>query len=670
MKVNKAVKLSLDSFPTLNLQIFPGLLPYKRPAPDKQPGGLVYHHQPTAAAYQQLIQLQSAQQSYVPVSCEYTRHSSSDHASANNTVYPLNTSTATSNANNLHHHPNLLYSQTSINACTINPNNNYQLTIPSNNNNNNYELRKLHENNHNNHHHHLNTTNPTNSNNFINSHLNMNNYYLENHASNKNNNPITSTFFADADAQINTTQPTAHQNSINQYSPSKAIISSTIIDNNMLSKNAAVSNANATSSSDHDGGDASENALTVQNAKSLNVANGHDVSSSCMPSNVEQTLIEESNKNKSINDMPNGTDLATNNNSNSGQVDSALTTSTTTSSVQSAIDESNLNAISFNSATSSSPAASMSAIYTTSSITINNNNSILSRKNSLTTPNQQLINSSSNISGLKAPSSIANSKVDSVPDYINASSLNNPAQAALFSAVLSPYQQFALTPNLYSDPAQLAKEMAQKNYANALKYAVAQNSQAAGKATSQLNALSPYSTVAFSAGNNTAAMLQPGTSTTTPRLPAPMNPSTRAAYYPAAALSRPIQNQFQQFIRPQMPINPLSASAAAAAAQNQVNQYYAAAAAQQQFLNQQNFFYPGLTSPLASPHMAVTSGTSTPTHSPFVSTSSSYHPFAYGQAPGMQATHMMQVPQITSQPSQTGSTSAVVLNPYKKMKTS
>lgn len=631
-------------------------MPYKRPATDKQPG-LIYH-QPTAAAYQQLIQLQSAQQSYVPVSCEYTRHSSSDHASANNTIYPLNTSTATSNANNLHHHPNLLYSQNSINACTINNNpNNYQLTTPSNNNNNNNYDRKLHE------YNHLNTTTTTNY--TINSHLNMNNY-LENHASNKNNNPITSTFFADADAQINinTTPPTAQQNSIVQSSPSKAIISSTIIDNIMLSKNAAVPNANATlSSADHDGGDASEIALT---AKSLNVANGHDVSSSssCMPStpasNAEQALIEES---KLINDMPNGADNNNSSSNSSAQVDLAALAATTQASVQSAIDESNLNAISFNSATSSSPAASMSAIYTTSSITVNNNNSILSRKNSLTTPNQQLIYSSTNVSGSKAQSSIANNKVDSVSDYINASSLNNPAQAALFSAVLSPYQQYALTPNLYSDPAQLAKEMAQKNYANALKYAVAQNSQAAmsGKATSQLNALSPYSNVAFQTANN--QMLQPGTSTTAQRLPSPMNPSTRATYLPASALSRPIQNQFQQFIRPQLQMNPLSA-----AAQNQVNQYYAAAAAHQQFLNQQNYFYQGLTSPMASPHMAVTSSTSTPTHSHYVSAPSSY-PFALGQAPGMQATHMMQVPQITSQPSQqTGSSS--VLNPYKKMKTS
>lgn len=587
------------------MQIFPGLLPYtKRPAPEKTPTGLVYHHhhhQPTAAAYQQLMQLQS-QQTYVPVSCEYNKNTSSDHASANNTIYPLNTSTATSNANNLHH-PNLLYSQNSINACTINNN---QLTSPSNNNNKfNYD-RKLHETNLNNHQFHLNTSTY--------SHLNLN---FENHASNKNNNPITSTFFADAQ----TTQSTA-QNSIIQSSPSKAIITSPIIDNNMLSKNAAVN------SSSSDGSDASENALTVQNAKSLNVANGHDVSSS--NSTLQSNDVEDNSKNKSINEMPNGE------NSCNNQVDSAP-------SVQSALDESNLNAISFNSATSSSP-ASMSAIYTTSSITINNNNSILSRKNSLTTPNQQLIN---NISVSKAPSSIANTKVDSVPEYINASPLNNPSQAALFSAVLSPYQQFAsLTPNLYSDPAQLAKEMAQKNYANALK-------AVSGKATSQLNALSHYSTVGLSAGNNTAAMLQPGTSNPTSRLHGSMG-SARAAFLPTAALSRPIQNPFQQFIRPQLQINPLSAAAQ--------NPYYAAAAAHQQFLNQQNYFYSGLTNPIASQQLTATSGASTPTHSPFVSASS----FALGQ--GMPATHMMQVPQITSQPSQTGSASAVVLNPYKKMK--
>ncbi len=594
-------------------------MPYKRPAPDKQPAGMIY-------PYQQLIQLQSAQQTYVPVSCEYHVESSSNHASAKNTIYPLNTSTAISNANNLHHHPNLLYSQTSLNACTFIKYNDYQLTSQSNNNN---ILHNIYEN----------TILNMNDNNNI-----FENY---NNANNENNNPITSTFFADADAQINfnqITQSTAQQNSIIQSAPSKAIISSP--ENNMLSKNAAVSNPN--SSSDH-GGDASENALTVQNAKNLNLPNGHDVSGGYVlgsnSNGIEQELLEESNKSKSIKDS----DLANNN-----AIDSAQINPTTTS-VQSAVDESSLNAISFNSATSSSPAASMSAIYTTSSITINNNNSILSRKNSLTTPNQQLINSNSNISGSKAPSSIANNKVDSVPDYV--SSLNNPTQAALFSAVLSPYQQFALTPNLYSDPAQLAKEMAQKNYVNALKFAaVAQQQQQPGaKATPQLN---PFQAVALPPTNNAHTLLQPGTSSTTPRLPTQLNPSTRAAFLPAAALTRPIQNPFQQFIRPPLQINPLTASTAAQ------NPYYAAAAAHQQLLNQQNFFYSGLTSPIASPQQyTATSGTSTPSPSHFVS-----NPFGLGQATAMPT---MQVPQIPSQTSpQTGSTSAVVLNPYKKMKTS
>lgn len=649
-------------------------LPYKRPAQDGKPTGMYY--QPSAAAYQQLIQLQSAQQSYVPVSCEYISDSCSNHALANNTIYPLNTSTATSNANNLHHHPNL-YSQTSINACTINNNNNvtpnYQLTIPSNNNNNN-TIRK-----HDNHLYHSNINNQNNCNNLI------ENFNLENHASNNNNNPITSTFFADADAQINTTQPTAHQNSIIQSSPSKVttISSSTIIDKNA----AMIANCNAAVATDD--GDSENNALTVQIAKnSLNAANGLDVSnsSSCLPSTPSTSSEENNNKSKSINDMPNGANLVNNNNVSNSNVDDAATTTTTTTSVQSTIDESNLNAISFNSATSSSPAASMSAIYTTSSITINNNNnnSILSRKNSLTTPSQPLINSSSslNYSSSKTPSNITtNGKVDSLSDYINPSSFNNPTQAALLSAVLynQPYQQLALTPNLYSDPAQLAKEMAQKNYANALKYAVAQAPSAAtayGGKTTQMNPLTAsYSGVALSAANNNALLQAAGTSNSSQRLTAAsMNPSTRAAFM--QNFSRPIQNPFQQFIRPQLQMNQISANANAVAAQNQ----YYAAAAHQQFLNQQNYYYSGLTNQMQMagnpqlPHMTATSVASS--SSPFASAASSYPFAAYGQAQAFSAqsmpTHMMQMPQMTSQPqqSQTGSTSAVVLNPYKKMKTS
>lgn len=338
-------------------------MPYKRPAPDSsgKPAGMVAY-QPTAAAYHQLMQLQSAQQSYVPVSCEYSNFFCSNHALANNTIYPLNTSTATSNANNLHHHPNL-YSQTSINACTNsndNPYSNYQLTIPSNNNNYYYTVRKHDNNNHINHnninHNNLNTNN--NSNDFI-QNLNNNNNNLENHASNLNNNndnPITSTFFADADAQINTnTQPTAHQNLLNQSSLSKATISSSqsiAIDNNALSKNAAViANATATADdgdSENNNNNNNNNALTVQNAKSSlnNVANGHDVSNGCLSTASNElssiTSEENNNKSKSSNDMSiNGANLVVNNDDDAALQTTIETTTSTTPSVQSIIDESN-----------------------------------------------------------------------------------------------------------------------------------------------------------------------------------------------------------------------------------------------------------------------------------------------------------------------------------------
>lgn len=563
------------SFCFLSFQAFPGLMPYKRPAPDNKGYPL---YQPSAAAYQQLMQLQS-QQPYVPVSCEYLCNPS--HALADTTIYP-NTSTATLNANNLHHHLNL-YSQTSINACNNNP-------LSSNNNNNDY------------------------------------------------NNFNTSTFFADADAQINT--PTAQQNSISQSSPSK-VTPSNNIEHNMLSKNAVVTNAVAAATSPDDGD--SENALIVQNAKILN-AIGSDDSVVVSSSALLLTGVDNNNDedNKSIIDASvNGGDLSSLLNN---QADDATQTS-----IQSAIDENNLNANSFNSATSSSPAASLAAIYTTSSIT-NNNNSILSRKNSLTTPNQHLINSS------KAPTSYTNTpsgKVDTVPDYLSASSLNNHPQAALLSAMLynQPYQQLALTQNLYSDPAQMAKEMAQKNYANALKFAVAQqNTSVAGK--NPLTAL-PYSGVTLSANNNAMYSQQPGTSAS--RLSSPMTQSARSPYM--QTMSRPLQNPFQQFIRPQMPVN-LTAT----------NPYYAAAAAHQQFLSQQNLLYSGMASPMAGQQLTATSVASS-TPSPYAPSS---YPFAFSQAQAMSAqgmpASMMQVPQMSAQPSQTGSSN--VLNPYKKMKTS
>lgn len=641
-------------------------MPYKRPAPDKPTAaGIQTIYQPSAAAYQQLMQLQSAQQSYVPVSCEYKKINKT-HASANNyknyTIYPQNTSTATPNANNLHHHPNL-NSQTSINACNFN----YQ----------------------------LNTKNPNttcnNNNNFI-----SNNNFASNNNNNNNDNPITSTFFADADAQKIT--PTAQQNSINQSSPSsKAIIPSNIIENNTLTKNVAVATSVIAAPVDDDGGD-TENALNVQNAKTQINANGIDAKSVAVNATINASeLVVEENNNKSINDS--SSELAkqnssnniisvaksNNNNSISHVVDDATKTS-----IQASIDESNLNAISFNSATSSSPAAAtlLPAIYTTNnSITTSvnnsnsNNNNILSRKNSFTTPNQHLIN---NNSSSKNPLNTNSGKVDNVPDLINASSLNNP-QAALLSAVFynQPYQQLAMSPNLYSDPAQLAKEMAQKNYVNALKLAaaaqtptsMAQSANMAGKTYSTNPLTLSYSGMAMSNNSSAAAAAAaamynqasqiPGSSATTQRYNAQLSSSNRPQYM-QAALTRSMQNPYQHtFIRPQLQTANLTNAAAAA-----TNPYFAA---HQQFLNQQNYFYSGLPSPMASPQMTATTVASQMT-SPFAATAS-YPYSALSQAQALShaqslPTSMMQVPQITSQTSQTGSTSAVVLNPYKKMKTS
>ncbi|CAO1393307.1 unnamed protein product [Diamesa tonsa] len=161
------------------------------------------------------------------------------------------------------------------------------------------------------------------------------------------------------------------------------------------------------------------------------------------------------------------------------------------------------------------------------------------------------------------PVSCEYNKLLSVSQLNNSQAAQAAAQAALLSAVLNnqPYHQQQLgmpqSHNLYADPAQMAKEVAQKNYANALKMAVAQqNSQMAGK--------------------------------------------------PLTAMSYP----------------------------------------------------------------AVTSTASQPTHM------TSAYPYAYSQAQAMNAqgmpTSMMQVPQMAVPPSaQTqGNGSAVVLNPYKKMKTS
>lgn len=299
-------------------------------------------------------------------------------------------------------------------------------------------------------------------------------------------------------------------------------------------------------------------------------------------------------------------------------------------------------------------------------------------------------------------------KIDHVPDYYSASSAyNNHPQAAFLSAMLyqqqhqqQPYQQLAYTQNLYaaaaaSDPAQVAKDLAHKNYANALKMAVAhqqqqqqhhhpqshqsqslahqQQSANTGVPVSVSSALSagaaaqksamPYTGMALTGGHAAAAMYsqQPASQAALQRLQLTQAAAGRSPFsLPQLTGARQMQaSPFQQFIRPQMPVN-----ITAAAASN--NPYYAAAA-HQQFLSQQNLLYSGLTSSMANPQLtaaaaaaATSSASSMPSNYPFA--------LSQAQAQGLSAS-MMQVPQIT--PTQTSQQSAAsVLNPYKKMKTS
>lgn len=259
--------------------------------------------------------------------------------------------------------------------------------------------------------------------------------------------------------------------------------------------------------------------------------------------------------------------------------------------------------------------------------------------------------------------------------YSNASIYSHPLTAS------------SSTQSLYADPATIAKEVAQKNYANALKMAAASNAYS-GK---PLTALS-YTGVALN-----KALIQTPPQT---HLPPPTPQHQQQYHYQAqaqtqsqhhvAAAAAAAHNQMiaanqahvarqmsaavavsqsqyaaaaqamthrppPMFVQaPHQYLRPHVQSAATSALQPNQVQAAAVAAAQQQLLSQ-NFFYPGLQGyPLG---------------------------FAQAQAAAMQAHHHLQpsvqqtIPGMqtlpTGQPVQTVNPgAAVVLNPYKKMKTS
>ncbi|XP_055705953.1 uncharacterized protein LOC129803427 isoform X4 [Phlebotomus papatasi] len=214
--------------------------------------------------------------------------------------------------------------------------------------------------------------------------------------------------------------------------------------------------------------------------------------------------------------------------------------------------------------------------------------------------------------------------------------------------------------SLYPDPATIAKEVAQKNYANALKMAAAShalkpplsalnytgmalNKSAAGLLPTQQHvnhsaAAAAAAAVAQAAKNTALARLK------TPFSVAPPGHSAAASMFPTLARPPPpVIVQAPHLLRPQL-----------AAGMTPQHPYMAAAAQHNpQLLQHQGLIYPGFppSGYLASP----VPGAVPP----------SLHGAGLGGLQALQAAQQAAAAQQTSTPG-----SAVVLNPYKKMKTS
>ncbi|CAD7089131.1 unnamed protein product [Hermetia illucens] len=224
----------------------------------------------------------------------------------------------------------------------------------------------------------------------------------------------------------------------------------------------------------------------------------------------------------------------------------------------------------------------------------------------------------------------------------------------------------------YPDPATIAKEVAQKNYANALKMAAASNAlsgkpltalsytgvalnkgvlthnqaatHAAMQAANHQTVVNPHQ-VALTTGHRLATQVTSAHS---------VNSTPHYASHYSVARPPATYVQAQPVLRPQLPHALTAASAAAAAATNP----FAAAAANQQFMShQQNLFYPGLMA--SYPFGMTQSGFAG--HAAMHSAAAATGGLTAAMPP------VAGVPQVAAAPAPG---SAVVLNPYKKMKTS
>ncbi|KAL1397188.1 hypothetical protein pipiens_009947 [Culex pipiens pipiens] len=238
-----------------------------------------------------------------------------------------------------------------------------------------------------------------------------------------------------------------------------------------------------------------------------------------------------------------------------------------------------------------------------------------------------------------------NASIQAQAQAVHAAQAAAVAQANQAAAASAQYSAH------YADAANLAKEVAQKNYANALKMAAASNALT-GK---PLTALS-YTGVAL---NKTSLMTQAQSygvpsATAAPTYPPPRIGTPAVAMAAATpqqtmlpTLSRPPppimpQAAFTQMLRPQMPANLMHNPYAAAAA---------VAQQQQQLMSQAGFMYPAFQAAAGGYQFGSPMHTAMPGATNLTG------------IPGA----MTQVPQVAATPTPG---SAVVLNPYKKMKTS
>ncbi|XP_037914176.1 flocculation protein FLO11 isoform X3 [Hermetia illucens] len=629
LEVGKKRAAENDMFQLMDMKTaFSGMVPYKRPAAEKS-GIPVY--QPGATTYQQLMQLQ---QPFVPVSCEYPNPT------------PTTTTTAI---------PQPPQSSTTTMANQI----------VANHNNNNYKLNNL-----------INSSSSTSSN------INNNNSIISNSNINNNNSNISNT---------NSNGIVVSNSNNNNHLLSNNNLSSSLTN---LSNSASNSNSTAISSSN----DISVTSASIQTSQTSPLATSNATNSS--PNSLSNTNSVD------------GSSAINHNNNNtitSSQTNSTPTITTTTA-VVSSITAPTVSTVEQLSVKNESIATYKPAsVEITAAVTTQQQTHTLTHAQSYTTnhayTNHQIthpqIHSQTHQQPLlQTPPMTPQSSLTSLQHHNTTPVHHNPVTSqthlhgSLFShtpthhpistaftvpptSTISYSTHFPIvTPHhpatYYPDPATIAKEVAQKNYANALKMAAASNAlsgkpltalsytgvalnkgvlthnqaatHAAMQAANHQTVVNPHQ-VALTTGHRLATQVTSAHS---------VNSTPHYASHYSVARPPATYVQAQPVLRPQLPHALTAASAAAAAATNP----FAAAAANQQFMShQQNLFYPGLMA--SYPFGMTQSGFAG--HAAMHSAAAATGGLTAAMPP------VAGVPQVAAAPAPG---SAVVLNPYKKMKTS